>query len=277
MALVKCPECGKNVSDKAISCPSCGYVLSKANITDANKHNKDSLKKYSRMVIGGIFLVGILILGSHVLKTYTFNKELKEKEELYNEAFHLIGNREYDKAIPILEELQGYKDADTLMMEANKPPYEKMTPKEKKFYNSFRSAVQWEQNHMTIDFNKDHKIRILGIEEIRVDQSDFLMPDTSLSKGGSGWKLQIASFESSDEETIPDQEELEKTANYGKQPYSLYVLGEGKAPDIRHDTDYYYNDWMLFRLSISFMVGDINKDNAYNLDIINEAIKEDFQ
>lgn len=24
MALIKCPECGKEISDKAISCPHCG-------------------------------------------------------------------------------------------------------------------------------------------------------------------------------------------------------------------------------------------------------------
>ena len=26
MALVKCPECDKNISDKAEACPHCGYV-----------------------------------------------------------------------------------------------------------------------------------------------------------------------------------------------------------------------------------------------------------
>lgn len=31
MALIKCPECGKEVSDKATSCPNCGYELSKQN------------------------------------------------------------------------------------------------------------------------------------------------------------------------------------------------------------------------------------------------------
>lgn len=31
MALVKCPECGKDVSDKANTCPNCGYPLHKDN------------------------------------------------------------------------------------------------------------------------------------------------------------------------------------------------------------------------------------------------------
>lgn len=27
MALIKCPECGKEISDKAIKCPHCGKIL----------------------------------------------------------------------------------------------------------------------------------------------------------------------------------------------------------------------------------------------------------
>lgn len=29
MALITCPECGKEISDQAISCPNCGYVMKK--------------------------------------------------------------------------------------------------------------------------------------------------------------------------------------------------------------------------------------------------------
>lgn len=39
MALFPCPECGKNISDKAISCPHCGYVL-KANTSAENTEEK---------------------------------------------------------------------------------------------------------------------------------------------------------------------------------------------------------------------------------------------
>ena len=28
MALIKCPECGKEISDKAASCPNCGFPIS---------------------------------------------------------------------------------------------------------------------------------------------------------------------------------------------------------------------------------------------------------
>ena len=30
MAMINCPECGKEVSNQANNCPNCGYVLNKA-------------------------------------------------------------------------------------------------------------------------------------------------------------------------------------------------------------------------------------------------------
>ena len=33
MALIKCPECGTEVSDKAVACPRCAYPIA-ANVTD---------------------------------------------------------------------------------------------------------------------------------------------------------------------------------------------------------------------------------------------------
>lgn len=67
MALIKCPECNKNISDKAESCPHCGYSLNKkSNINiDKNAFDISSLKnkwdnKYLIIIlvviVGGYFL-----------------------------------------------------------------------------------------------------------------------------------------------------------------------------------------------------------------------------
>ena len=49
MALIKCPECGREISDKALSCPVCGYQV--------NKNNK--IRKYVNVIpiILGIFSI----------------------------------------------------------------------------------------------------------------------------------------------------------------------------------------------------------------------------
>lgn len=47
MALIKCPECGKEISDKADSCPSCGYPIlatKEAASSNINNEQKDYTK-----------------------------------------------------------------------------------------------------------------------------------------------------------------------------------------------------------------------------------------
>lgn len=39
MALIKCPECGKEISDKATNCPNCGYPIS-SELSDALTSNE---------------------------------------------------------------------------------------------------------------------------------------------------------------------------------------------------------------------------------------------
>ena len=39
MALIKCKECGKEISDTLNVCPNCGIEIKKANITNNNKNN----------------------------------------------------------------------------------------------------------------------------------------------------------------------------------------------------------------------------------------------
>ena len=61
MALIKCPECDKNISDKAESCPHCGYSFEKK----ANNNTLETLKgkwnnKYLLvllvLLVGGYFI-----------------------------------------------------------------------------------------------------------------------------------------------------------------------------------------------------------------------------
>ena len=70
MAIIFCPECKKEVSDQAASCPHCGFPLhqsnneqSKSNIESTNKAKMESTssdKKIVKAIIGiGFIIVGI--------------------------------------------------------------------------------------------------------------------------------------------------------------------------------------------------------------------------
>lgn len=55
MSLIKCPECGKQVSDKAINCPSCGYNIK-------NMKNHTQKMKLNKMPIATLLIFFVIIL-----------------------------------------------------------------------------------------------------------------------------------------------------------------------------------------------------------------------
>lgn len=77
MALIKCPECKKKISDQCENCPNCGYPI-KANITtveaeafektNSSKDNiaKSVLKKWWFWTVVGVVLAA-LVLGTVLL------------------------------------------------------------------------------------------------------------------------------------------------------------------------------------------------------------------
>lgn len=59
MALIICPECGKNISDKAVKCPECGCPITNtinSNITDNSKK-----RVIIPVIIGALIVCGIII------------------------------------------------------------------------------------------------------------------------------------------------------------------------------------------------------------------------
>lgn len=67
MAIINCPECGKSVSDKAVSCPGCGNPLRRAEPQQVTIRDNTSFFGMGSgtgclVVVGIIF--AILLLGT---------------------------------------------------------------------------------------------------------------------------------------------------------------------------------------------------------------------
>ena len=63
MALIKCPKCGHNISDKAKQCPKCGHIIARNNGVPQDNMPQDdtpSSNKTDGMLIA--LLVGVAIL-----------------------------------------------------------------------------------------------------------------------------------------------------------------------------------------------------------------------
>lgn len=70
MALIKCPECGKEISDAAESCPNCGYpIKGQQQIGDSDGLGKGQETKKLKTVlfiVVGIILV-VIVYGNYIL------------------------------------------------------------------------------------------------------------------------------------------------------------------------------------------------------------------
>lgn len=104
MSLIKCPECGKDMSDKAAACPSCGcpidtVIAERQRIkeeSEIKKQQKDAEiavgKKYKRQVLsffGLLTAIVIVIAGYSVINApprYDATDILKEAEEKIHNA-----------------------------------------------------------------------------------------------------------------------------------------------------------------------------------------------
>lgn len=60
MALIKCPECGNKISDKAEACPKCGYEMKKSQQEQSVSSNTDNVAKI-RSKWNNKYLIVILI------------------------------------------------------------------------------------------------------------------------------------------------------------------------------------------------------------------------
>lgn len=72
MALIKCADCGKEISDEAVVCPSCGKPNNETQKAEAEKEKRDREFRYefgkkwdkynfwSRCFLAGGFIIGLI-------------------------------------------------------------------------------------------------------------------------------------------------------------------------------------------------------------------------
>jgi len=68
MALINCPECKKEVSDSAKTCPHCGYKLIEDDVKKTDSQSKKNKKKngcLTLLIIGAVLIVIFYIIGSN--------------------------------------------------------------------------------------------------------------------------------------------------------------------------------------------------------------------
>ena len=86
MALIKCPECGKEVSENAVSCPNCGQPI-KVTKTINEEENQTSLRRlWIIILIAAILIIGLIVLRNKVEDAQLTPEKSRELLEKQSEA-----------------------------------------------------------------------------------------------------------------------------------------------------------------------------------------------
>lgn len=88
MALVQCPECGKEISDQAISCPNCGYTMRKEeNVANAVAVPVKRAPNKRLIVVACVVVLLAVVL-------VAFRSSLNQYEKLALEDCRILKNME---------------------------------------------------------------------------------------------------------------------------------------------------------------------------------------
>lgn len=122
MALIKCPECGReNVSDSAEACPNCGFgvkeyfknktiekeISNKSIAEEKNNHNNSMLSNKKVWVISSVCIIILLCVVLYGIKILNYHNAVKYYEM-----------EEWKMAIKKFEELGNYSDSEELLRKA---------------------------------------------------------------------------------------------------------------------------------------------------------------
>lgn len=123
MALMKCPECGNEISDMAKQCPMCGCPINKRIIND-KKHNKansnedsangnvNELKNNNGVLKIAIAIICVSLVGIAVILSIAIVYPRYSVMKQYKTAEKLVSEEEYIEAIEIYKKLGNYKDSE---------------------------------------------------------------------------------------------------------------------------------------------------------------------
>lgn len=107
MALIKCPECNKEISNTAKKCPNCGYSLSTKSI-------KNILVPFSIILIV-LLIIGCFILYNHSQPIYQYKKQAISILTEYKN--NTISNKEAREQLDNLcSKMYGEKDPNNILL-----------------------------------------------------------------------------------------------------------------------------------------------------------------
>lgn len=166
MAIIKCKECGKEISDKAKKCPNCGYDFEKIKNAKDSKKKKIIIALCILLVVFSIPIISIIII------------EIKEKK------YELSDGNAYE-IYKILEKHQSdFKDPSSVIVEKASTCNEiwDVEIKAKNSYGNYTSAKYLIVSDLFLDMDKFDEY--CDTNEKRIKAINFLLEQKQCIEDG---------------------------------------------------------------------------------------------
>ena len=143
MALIKCPNCGKEISDKAVSCVNCGFTTRNDNIVDLEGDFNSNNKKTRWKIIIVIITILIIMTAIIVVKIVSNNKVDEVSQSVMNDI-DSIGEVTLD---------------DAELIEKTISRYSTLTEKQKNQVKNYSVLLDAEDQLRQLQQNEENQIR----------------------------------------------------------------------------------------------------------------------
>lgn len=253
MAIIKCPECGKEVSDTAKTCIHCGYVLKpESEEPRIQKKAKKTVNKKVLLIIPAIIIVA-------AIATLLIFKNSVIPGKKYKLAEEALESKDYDGAAIQFAELGGYKDSEQRVLECK---YQKgmalLTKKD------FSAAID---TFTELGDYDDAKIRIQECYyekgKTLLAQNDYSASIEAFKKAG---KYEDAEKKIQEAEELAAEEQQKETYNEVVSKFEAGELDEAQVLFASFPSD--YEDTELYNTAItalSPLIGTYSVDFSFDL------------
>lgn len=260
MALIKCPECGKEISDKAESCIGCGYVINSKNKINVNKKNKKA-SRIIIIIIVLVVLVGAISVGSVMIyKSFNDKSTTQEKEE--------ERNSEVEEIIFAIDNLGEITIED-------KEEIERITT----LYNSLSEEDKELVTNHDVLVTANNKIAMLNLSSENSDKNDK-------NKESQNDKQDLDSVYSSINDALWDAsdntDDFLESLNNSSDPISSYNSNLSKMDTAKdslndaYDSCGDYKELQSLKKKIKSAIDSLPTGKVYNTDDFNGKL-EDFK
>ncbi len=91
MALIKCPECGTDISDKAAACPKCAYPIAGISTEESHTGKVQTIEKTRKKYKMQIFIAALLVIIGFFLIISNVSSQQSNVAALILGAFATVG------------------------------------------------------------------------------------------------------------------------------------------------------------------------------------------